>query len=310
MKTNGYDALQRTLRIKPAGRFPNCENDRYVDGLLFPSVTPSFRLPKKSRVFTIGSCFARNIEEALEGYDLPTTRFSVPETEWSGRPNGLLNEYNPHAIAQRIGWAVEGRDTSIIEGVYAGSETRTRDMLLAVGEPVTRERAVQRRNEIDAVYAELIGSDAVIITLGLVECWFDKANGLFLNRMPDPIDMRREKDRYEFHRLDATDTVDALLPAFQALIDAGVQRVVLTVSPVPLQTSFTGMDCVVANAYSKAALLLAANQIAGRFQGKVDYFPSYEIVMSGGLRSFGSDNVHVRNQIVKRVISYMMETYQ
>lgn len=179
-------ALERALKSRPRNRYPSDDDARARDGLIMPDVSSSFTVSQGATAFTIGSCFAREIEEALIGFDLPTTGFAVPKSEWQGRPNGLLNEYNPGTMAQRISWAIDGTSTVDMAKTYIGPEDRTLDLFLAVGEPVTLRRAKARRAEIDAIYSHLLKADLVIITLGLVECWFDQESGHWLNRMPPP----------------------------------------------------------------------------------------------------------------------------
>src|ERR1700712_3706246 len=60
-----------------------------------PIVTPGFTLRPTDVVFTIGSCFARNIEEYLRrlGMKVPTLDFVVPAGEREGRPSAILNKY-------------------------------------------------------------------------------------------------------------------------------------------------------------------------------------------------------------------------
>jgi GSCFA family len=94
--------------------------------------------------------------------------------------------------------------------------------------------------------------------------------------------------------------------AFEAVTRGGT-KIILTVSPVPLQATFTASDCIVANEVSKSALRVAAEQLAKH--PSVDYFPSYEIVRSGGLPSYYRDFVHVKGPVVDRVTRYMLEAY-
>ena len=73
-----------------------------------PKLSPSFILPASPSVYTVGSCFARNVEEYLDlvGADVPTLGFSVPKFEWNGlRTNGILNKYTPAAIYEDLYWA-------------------------------------------------------------------------------------------------------------------------------------------------------------------------------------------------------------
>jgi hypothetical protein len=87
-----------------------------------------------------------------------------------------------------------------------------------------------------------------------------------------------------------------------------VAKILLTVSPVPLETTYSGKDCAVANTYSKSVLVVAANNIS-QLCPEVDYFPGYEIVMSAGLEYYDSDFVHVRDDVVEMVTSYLVARY-
>lgn len=309
MRTNGLKALQRAVSDKETSRFPAKDDSRLSDGLLFPVLRPSFRIRRGQRVFTIGSCFARNIEDFLTDFDVPPTRFAVGKDEWNSRPNGLLNEYNAGTIAQRMVWAAEGRPTVPMAETLLGTEDDTVDLLLPRAPGVTRARATERRREIDAIYADLPGSDVITITLGLTECWQDNETGIFLNRIPPPPVLRNQDGRYSFVNLSYRECVSCLDRALEAVLSDDRRKVILTVSPVPLQRTFTGGDCVTANMRSKSVLRAAADFIYMKYAGRVDYFPSYEIVMSGGLAAFGVDNVHVYPAVVKRIVSHLFESY-
>ncbi|WP_158442345.1 GSCFA domain-containing protein [Paracoccus aminophilus] len=266
-------------------------------------------MKKRRKVFTIGSCFARNIEDFLQDFDVPTTRFAVDASEWPSRPNGILNEYNPGTIAQRLNWSAQSASTVGMSETLVGPAESCADLLLPRSPDVTLQRARERRGEIDQLYAELPGSDFVIITLGLTECWYDDHTGTFLNRMPPEDVMRAQKGRYVFVNLGFQDCVNLLTRAFEQVTAPRGRHVILTVSPVPLQTTFTGQDCYTANMRSKSVLRAVADEIVARFPGKVDYFPSYEIVMSGGTRAFGKDNVHVFPKVIGKVMDHLFANY-
>lgn len=309
MNIPAQEAFQNALKARETSRYPNKTDPRFRDGMLFPSVKPSFELQAGQRIFTIGSCFARNVEDFLTDFDVPTRRFSVPKSEWASRPNGLLNEYNAGTIGQRMTWAIEGRATADMPGTLVGPEDDTQDLLLPTAPGVDRTRALERRREIDAVYAELPGSRAITITLGLTECWYDSETATFLNRMPPAAMLRRDGGRYRFCNLEFDECVAHLEKAMGAVLGDRDRHIILTVSPVPLQTTFTGQDCVTANARSKAVLRAVADRLCKTFAGRADYFPSYEIALSGGLRAFCDDNVHVRVPVVRRIVDHLFATY-
>ena len=70
-------------------------------------IKPPFQLAFGARIFTVGSCFARNIEEQMGmlGLDMPMLDFTVPREEHDGaRAAGLLNKYTPPSICQEFEW--------------------------------------------------------------------------------------------------------------------------------------------------------------------------------------------------------------
>ncbi len=84
---------------------------------------------------------------------------------------------------------------------------------------------------------------------------------------------------------------------------------VVTVSPVPLQATFTDQDVIVANAESKAVLRAAAGAFARRHDN-VSYFPSYEMVThSHPDFALRPDRAHVEWAMVDRIMSSFIDAY-
>ncbi len=77
MQISWSEALENRRHNRTASRFPS--KDDPLDER--PWFEPRFYLNSGAAIFTIGSCFARNIEEKLTGFDLPTTRFAVPNAQ-------------------------------------------------------------------------------------------------------------------------------------------------------------------------------------------------------------------------------------
>lgn len=70
-----------------------------------PVIDARFKVPANSTVFTIGSCFARNIEENLAklGFDLPMLALQLPSNEKANsRAASIVNKYTPPAIWQEL----------------------------------------------------------------------------------------------------------------------------------------------------------------------------------------------------------------
>jgi hypothetical protein len=111
--------------------------------------------------------------------------------------------------------------------------------------------------------------------------------------------------------IDVTKTVDYLSKARETLRSVAKDsvKIIVTVSPVPLASTFTGGDVVVANASSKARLRVAAQEFADAHPD-VDYFPSYEIVThSDPSLAFKVDKRHVRGEMVMHVVATFMRHY-
>jgi hypothetical protein len=167
---------------------------------------------------------------------------------------------------------------------------------------------MERRTEVDKVYTALFASEAVIVTLDLVEAWYDKTANLYLNRLPPTAFLLADRERFEMHILDVHETQLLLERMVNALRAMGVTKILLTVSPVPLETTYSGKDCTIANTYSKSVLVVSANSIS-RLYREVDYFPGYEIVMSAGPEFYNPDSVHVRDDVVELVTNYLIDQY-
>ena len=304
----GPEAFRTTLRNK-SRRYPNQEDPRFDNGLIFPTIEPGFSISKDQSVFTIGSCFARNVEQVLrdQGISVPTMDFAAPHEEAPGQPNRVLNQYNPGTMMQ----CVRDANAEVTQdALYKTSFTEVVDCLLATGgRAVSKKRALERRQQIVDLYRTgLERSEVVIITLGLVEAWYDKKTNLYLNEAPPRKVIEHDADRFEFRQLDARACQELVFEMLETLVSSGRRKVLLTVSPVPLQSTFSGGDAVCRNAYSKSVLRVVA-ELAVQSFADVDYFPSYEIITTSGLASLGSDNVHVRPAVVERAVSYMIRNY-
>ncbi|MEL7461099.1 MAG: GSCFA domain-containing protein [Pseudomonadota bacterium] len=308
MITAGEQAFKTAL-ANAHRNYPAKDDPRTIGQMILPSFRPGFSIPQGASVFTIGSCFARNVERALlaHGVTVPTAHFAAPHDEAPGQPNRVLNQYNPATMLQCVRAAGRPADDRALYPDPSGNGVI--DPLLATGtRPVALARALERRGEINALYGDgLAASDFVVITLGLIETWYDHATGLTLNEAPQRRALKADPERWEFRRLTIGQVREQVLNLVEAL-DAGRRSIVMTVSPVPLQVTFSGGDAVTANAYSKAVLRVVAEEVAQSVPG-VDYFPSYEAVTSAGLQAFGEDQVHVRPALVDRIIGKMAEAY-
>lgn len=302
--------LANAADLRDESLFPARDDARVRNGLVFPKLFPRFTIAKGTSVFTMGSCFVRHIEEKLPEFDLPTLGFRTSKRErmgGNGRPNAVLNEFNPGTMCQRA--ELCARRASFESLCICPEDDGFVDLMLSkYVTSVSMDRVLERRAEIDRVYASLFRCETAIVTLGLVEAWYDNVTNLYINRMPPPAAVLGGRGRYQMRILDVDDAYPLLERMVRALMTMGVKKILLTVSPVPLEATFSGTDCVTANTFSKSVLLVCAQRLTRKFP-EVDYYPGYEIVTSGGPASFRADARHIQDDVVEQVTSYMLDHY-
>ena len=76
--------------------------------------------------------------------------------------------------------------------------------------PADLEVVRNRRRALRAAYRSIVDCDAVIITLGLSEVWFDTKTGFYLNMTPRQSMLREAPDRFELHVLSYSETINCL----------------------------------------------------------------------------------------------------
>ena len=309
------DVLARA-RENTHGRWndgPNSAATRIAKRVVVPQGRQSFVTKPGDTFFAIGSCFARNVEERLEmaGATVTSRRIDVRDLgDGTARAAGVFNKYTPVSILQELKWA-------------AGREPFPQDAFLRTGngwyDPFlsskagygTPEELMARREEIAGYFAQVFQADIVILTLGLIESWFDRETGLALNEAPNPRLLKEEKRRFYFKCL-SFEHCEAALDEIRLVLKAHGkpgQKVILTVSPVPLGRTFTNDDVIVANTMSKSTLRVAAQRLVARARG-VDYFPSYEAVLhSDPSLCWQRDRRHVSDVIVGHIVQTFLTRY-
>lgn len=307
MNTSGSEALEiaRNNQNRTLQKF-------YKEKPTYPKIPhdPKFKLPGDGKFFTIGSCFARNIENALRESnvsilsEVPALPGEYYEIGGNSR-TGYQNVYTPGSIFEAIN-LVKGRSDHAI----VGNEEKYLDLLTSGLAPLERETAYSIRNSLVTAYKRLPEADALIITLGYNESWFYAPDSCYINRAPSNIMLRRKIDQFEFSTLNYAASFELLKKSMQLVHEISPAcKVILTVSPVPLGDTFTTQSVVVANQLSKSTLRTVASAIASSFSF-VDYFPSYEMILeSERSETFMEDGIHIKAEPVKNVISQFKSNY-
>ncbi len=267
------------------------------------ALEPSFRLERGARVFTMGSCFAVRVREALVSAGL---RASDGE---------LKEKYNAFAMLQEVRWCLEG-------GFSSPHVLRTDAGRWFNPHRAPARSSAERKPVFDAHLAAqaqagrlIREADAAVLTFGLIEAWWDSLTECTTNETPAFSEIPWAAERFRLRRTTQAENKAAILALVRLLRAANPNLgIIASVSPVPLKATFAGPDVLVANTLSKATLLCALHEAIAELRAEgtaVDYFPSYELVMLAPERAEvwcaafddGSpDGRHVRADFVQRAI--------
>lgn len=308
-----FEAARRNkLRRYPS---PEAGGERLYP-LASPAVSPGFTIGKDDSVFAVGSCFARNLEGALHkaGMNVLSRHPDLgPIGEAVGAASNFLNKYTAPSILNDLGWALE-RDSFPGEKIIyrVSDEVYCDPQLGLVRLPYPMAEIMEMRSRYLDAMAQVAQADVVILTLGYVEAWYDKELGVYLNIAPPPQICKSAPDRFEFRVLGFEDVRTALEDIYSLLKRHRRKplKMLLTVSPVPLLSTFRDMDVLVANAYSKSVQRAAAETFVAD-KADVDYFPSYETVtLSDPAVCWArGDYRHVSPDLVARIMSNLLVNY-
>lgn len=246
-------------------------------------------LNKTTRITAFGSCFAQNITRwlhdrgyAVNGNDLKLDAHIVRFGE------GIVNTF---AIREQIEWALEGK--SLDEGLWFGAN---KEIVLP-----TEEARVATRDL-------LLGSETIIITVGLSEIWHDKQSGrAFWRAIPSEM---FDETRHGFRLSTVEENFENLRALREVLLRHNPNcKLIVTLSPIPLMATFRPIGCLSANSVSKAVLRVAIDQLMSLGLEETYYFPSYEIVKDFFVDPYIEDNRHVRPEIVDFIMQAFAHQY-
>ncbi|MSQ87522.1 MAG: hypothetical protein EXR10_11950 [Alphaproteobacteria bacterium] len=140
--------------------------------------------------------------------------------------------------------------------------------------------------EIDALRQSLLSGSPVIITFGLAMVWVNNDTGEIIfdpqvknEKTKDILLPRNLLSTYEMKLLSLEETTESILATVNALRAMNIRnKIILTLSPIPLVFSCSDYPVVVADCLSKSTLRLAIDSVMRLKLKDIFYFPSYEII--------------------------------
>lgn len=320
-------ALNNKFRGWTGPNKESAESRIKTDGYMDIGISPKFKLDPSKSIFTIGSCFAREVENALlaskiplclDGHGVAADQFSTWDeaSGWGGGvpigtlSRGALNKYSVHSMTAEIIRVLDDEKHEH-EGMIEIKDGLWFDPHSSGLKHVGYEQATKNRSQIFTAMSQIKNAETVILTLGLTETWTDISTGIVMNNPLGGADLRRHKSRFQFNNFNYSETLtelDRFISKVRERCNPDMKFIV-TVSPVPMTSTWTVQDVVSANSYSKSTLRAVAAEISSSYSF-VDYFPSYEIVTnSPRSMAWCDDTLHVEQKMVDHVIKHFVGAY-
>ncbi|MCH8152635.1 MAG: GSCFA domain-containing protein [Planctomycetes bacterium] len=284
-------------------------------------------LEPQTKLLTMGSCFAVELRQLMRKrgisvvpdlaglaphysnvftYALPQRRLSLTDAVTD---RFVMQWYVPPSIRQEFErafglWEQSADDLWSARGIWQDPYRRS---LFARN----KDHLINFIRLLDRLMQEAIeAADLYVITLGLTEGWRKKDENLFVSAFPGDRPEQRGARETIFHRLDYDECLGDLLRICELIFNRWPQRhLVITVSPVALERTFTATDHFVANCESKSILRAAAGELSRRFE-HVHYFHSYEMCMLNPPQTvFEQDGRHVQRSFVDEIVTTFIDQF-
>lgn len=316
-------AYSTSGRVNPNAVFwpdpTDARNGRSIYAELpFAKSTPL--IDRSTAIVSAGSCFASEIAHALQrnGYN-----YLVKEQN-KGRPGSYEFLDTGDVPNSSAAWGVIFNTPSFRQLVEKAFEVRRLPKILWTMQhggklryldPFRENIAFESLEAYEANYDEHIRAareaflemEVFIITLGLNEVWYFKADGSVFSRSP----WRTAPSMVGFRTLTVEENVNDLVRMTEILRAHNPKiKIICTLSPIALHATFRGDEqhIISANAHSKAVLRVAADEFQRRCQD-VSYFPSFETVTMSTEYPWTADQRHVAPEAIKNVMSLFHKIY-
>lgn len=252
-----------------------------------PIVSSTLAIAKSDVVATAGSCFAQHIARALreDGFNFLVAESPSREEQAAGvqaiYSARYGNIYTTRQLRQLFEWAYGL--TSPEPEPWTRGDGRLVDRLrpneFAAGFETVESLLAAREAHREAVREVFETCGVFVFTLGLTECWICDQDGVAVPLAPNVVASPGEGRTYSFHNLRVAEMVEDMEVFLSGLTDVNPDvKVILTVSPVPLEATFEPRHVLVSTTASKAALRVVADELASAHPDRVTYFPSYEMI--------------------------------
>ena len=273
-----------------------------------------YTLKGRRKFFTMGSCFAEEIRKALikhgltalpeyEKFEFDVSQIKIDELP--GRPH--LNYYNTFSIRQELAWTLgfetrprdvwEIRDRFFRSGKNVYQDPYKR-LVVARDENVLQKHLKQiNKTILDGINK----AEFFVFTFGMAEVFRNEKTGFVAAQKPAYSGGGGIKET-KFHSSLVAENIKNIQMICDMLDSHRNQQIpiVLTVSPVPLERTFSSNDIFIANNEGKSKLRAAVSEVASQRQN-VFYFPAFDIIQAIGNDAFKPDGRHIKEEVIEAI---------
>jgi GSCFA family len=274
-----------------------------------------FSVVPGDRVVTAGSCFAQHVARALSDSGF---MHYITENAHPIMPDSLARSFGYGLFSARYGNLYTTRQLrQLIERAYGDFQPKDdiwyrdgraidafRPQIQPGGFESGAELANDRVQHFAAIRKAFEEMDVFVFTLGLTECWQSVSDGAVYPLAPGVAGGTYDPATVKFRNFEVDETTGDLLEALRLIRKRNPKvRIILTVSPVPLNATMESRHVFVSTTWSKAVLRIAAERVLNSFDN-ILYFPSYEIITSPHVRGryYAEDCREVRPEGVRHVM--------
>ncbi|MCQ0969600.1 GSCFA domain-containing protein [Paracoccus sp. TK19116] len=264
---------------------------------LDPVSPPPFKIDPDDRIVTAGSCFAQHVARFMSnsGFNHHITERAHPLI---AQP--IASRHNYGMFAARYGNIYTARQLKqLFERAYgtfqpqafswpssnvAGVVDPFRPQIQPGGYLSDAELEADRESHFAAIRRAIEEMDVFVFTLGLTEAWVDTRDGAVFPIAPGVAGGSYDPETVAFKNFDDDEVYADMADALTFLREKRPDlRIILTVSPVPLNATFEDRHVLTSTVYSKAVLRVAAERCTKAFDNCV-YFPSFDIITAPHVR--------------------------
>lgn len=290
-------------------------------GQFDPVESVKFKISQADKISTLGSCFAQHLARHIlkSGYNYLVTEPLAAEEDQTEAAALMASQFsarygNVYTVRQALqlldranGW-VPQEDIWERDGRFYDP---FRPNVFAGGFKSEDNLKQARTSHLAAVNRVFTESDVVVFTLGLTEAWTSSLDGAIYPIAPGVVADSMDESRHSFKNFSYPEVLSDLLAWCLRLRDMNpAVRILLTVSPVPLNATYVPQNVWISTAYSKAVLRAVAGDVSKELE-YVDYFPSYEIITCPQVqgRYFEDDLRNIKDVGVRHVMKVFGRHY-